>query len=272
MDHRAAATADHAAPSHVWRLCAQGLTTSERRLLEGVVMLSRRRLPQIELVAAADAINAEVLLLDTRDEVCMRWAAAQTWLHQRAVIWLDLDRPAPVGHIAVRRPVQWPTLPVVLSRALEQHGDIQPPKARAQRGDAVLVVDDSPMIRSAVRALLERQGLTVLEAADAVTGLQLAQDPRVACVLMDILMPGMDGYEACRRIKSAARQGSSPPVVVMLTGKSSPFDRIRGKVAGCDAYLAKPVDAAELMSVLWRHLEALSGTGALVPTRLTPAY
>ena len=71
-------------------------------------------------------------------------------------------------------------------------------------------------------------------------------------MLLDVLMPGIDGFEACRRIK--ARAGSPP--VVMLTSKSSPFDRVRGKMAGCDTYLTKPVDAEQLRAVVSRHLGA----------------
>ncbi|HEY8049741.1 MAG TPA: response regulator, partial [Ramlibacter sp.] len=70
------------------------------------------------------------------------------------------------------------------------------------------------------------------------------------CVFMDVLMPGVDGFEACRRIK--ARRGALP--VVMLTSKSSPFDRVRGKIAGCDTYLTKPVDIVQLRDALGRHI------------------
>jgi twitching motility two-component system response regulator PilG len=71
---------------------------------------------------------------------------------------------------------------------------------------------------------------------------------------MDVVMPGVDGYEGCREIKRLQRRQVLP--VVMLTSKSSPFDRIRGRMAGCDAYLAKPVDDEELKHVLARVLNA----------------
>jgi twitching motility two-component system response regulator PilG len=66
---------------------------------------------------------------------------------------------------------------------------------------------------------------------------------------MDVLMPGADGYEGCRQVKAHCRGDHAVPVV-MLTSKTSPFDRIRGKMAGCDAYLAKPVSVPDLDVVL----------------------
>jgi twitching motility two-component system response regulator PilG len=69
---------------------------------------------------------------------------------------------------------------------------------------------------------------------------------------MDVVMPGVDGYEGCREIKKLQRQKVLP--VVMLTSKSSPFDRIRGRMAGCDAYLGKPVNDQDLKQVLARVL------------------
>ena len=66
-------------------------------------------------------------------------------------------------------------------------------------------------------------------------------------------MPGMDGYETCRRIKALPKTGKDVKII-MLTSRTSPFDRIRGKMAGCDAYLTKPVEAEKLHETLRRHL------------------
>ena len=67
-------------------------------------------------------------------------------------------------------------------------------------------------------------------------------------------MPGIDGYEACRRIK-AKRFFNHSSNVVMLTSKSSPFDHIMGKMAGCDAYLSKPIDPGKLYEVISHYVE-----------------
>lgn len=249
----------------VLRLHARGFTATERLLLEGAVKVSQRRPPRIELVEGAQAVHADVVMVDVQDPQAAHWAATQPWLAAKAVIWAGAATARP-GHMAIERHVKWPILPVLLYRALEQRpraADATPAAATASRAPAaatrrVLVVDDSLAARAHLRSLLERQGLEVAECERAEDGIAAAARESFACVLLDVLMPGMDGLEACRRIKAGARNGSPQPVV-MLTSKSSPFDRVRGKMAGCDSYLTKPVDAAELHAVLARWLAPPAG-------------
>ena len=237
------------------RLLVRGFNAMERRLLEGAVKLSQRRPPRIELVADTDAATADVVMIDAQDPQATQWATAQAWLADKAVIWAGAKTARP-GHMATERHVQWPILPVLLYRALE-HGQktaAGPRQAQAQPGSRrVLVVDDSLAARAHLRSLLEQQGIDVVEAASAEAGMEAARSELFGCVLMDVLMPGIDGFEACRRIKAGSRAGAALPVV-MLTSKSSPFDRIRGKMAGCDTYLTKPVDPDQLNEVVSRHL------------------
>jgi twitching motility two-component system response regulator PilG len=111
-------------------------------------------------------------------------------------------------------------------------------------------------------------GVEVTDAETAEAGIDLATHSAFACVFMDVLMPGIDGFEACRRIK--AKRGAAP--VVMLTSKSSPFDRVRGKIAGCDTYLTKPVDAAQLREVVGRHIALAPAANEPQVTRPTPLF
>lgn len=249
------------------KLFVIGFKPLERQLLDGTVRLSQRRTPRLEQVPDDQARNADVVMIDALDPHAMRWAAANDWLKRRVVIWVDRAE-VQHGHMTVRRPVQWPVLPMMLARALEQGARHAVPSAEPSMAAApgqgsarlatvggrtpVLVVDDSLAVRAHLRALLEPRGFTVTEAESAEAGIRAAATARFACILMDVLMPGMDGYEACRRIKSGARSGARP-AVLMLTSKSSPFDRIRGKMAGCDAYLTKPVNPSDLHDVLLRH-------------------
>jgi two-component system cell cycle response regulator len=257
----------------VLRLLVKGFTPVELRLLEGAVRLSQRRPPRIDLVGGAEAGAADVVMIDATDPAAMQWAATQfQWLGERPVIWAGA-KSARAGHMAIERHVKWPILPVLLYRALEEgprRAASAPPPAAAAR--KILVVDDSLAARAHLRVLLERQGVDVVEADTAEAAIALAQSQPFACVLMDVLMPGMDGFEACRRIRAAARNGAAPPVV-MLTSKSSPFDRVRGKMAGCDTYLTKPVEPQQLHDVVARLL----GPGdakphpAIALPRLAPA-
>jgi two-component system cell cycle response regulator len=257
-----------AAQGAVLKLLVMGFSVMERRLLDGAVMLSQRRAPRIDLVADADAAQADVVLIDALHPQCATWAAGQPWLQSKPAIWAGAKVTQP-NHLAVERHIKWPILPVLLYRAIEQAQGPVAPRAAAQgvkdTGRKVLVVDDSLAARIALRSMLEPMGIEITEAATAEDGIAAASRGGFACAFLDVLMPGMDGFEACRRIK--ARTPQLP--VVMLTSKSSPFDRVRGKIAGCDTYITKPVDAAQLRDVVGRHL-ALTTAARLLPA--APAF
>ena len=151
----------------VLKLAVRGFNAMERRLLEGTVKLSQRRPPRIELMD--DEATADVLMLDAQDAETMRWAAGQTWLAGKAVLWAGAKAVRPT-HVAIDRHVKWPILPVLLYRALEQRsqGQVATPAAPAAGSPAandvrrVLVIDDSLAARAHLRSLLERQGVAVL--------------------------------------------------------------------------------------------------------------
>lgn len=116
----------------------------------------------------------------------------------------------------------------------------------------VLVVDDEARIANFVRMNLELEGCRVIIASNGREALDRVREHMPDIVLLDIMMPGMDGYEALRRL----RQFSSVPVI-MLTAKNEEDDRIRGLELGADDYMGKPFGHRELVSrmraVLRRH-------------------
>jgi two-component system, cell cycle response regulator DivK len=110
----------------------------------------------------------------------------------------------------------------------------------------ILVVEDQEDNRRIMRDLLTSAGFEVLEALDGEAGVALAARERPALVLMDIQLPGIDGYEATRRIKSdAALRGI--PVIVVTSYALSGDDR-KAFAAGCDAYVAKPFSPRALLA------------------------
>lgn len=107
----------------------------------------------------------------------------------------------------------------------------------------ILVVDDDAHIRSVVRFALESAGLRVHEAADGETALRLFTKEAPALLLLDIMMPGLDGIEVCRRL----RQSSSVPIVFMSC-RDEEVDRIVGLELGGDDYVTKPFSPRELLA------------------------
>jgi twitching motility two-component system response regulator PilG len=118
--------------------------------------------------------------------------------------------------------------------------------------ESVLVVDDSATVRAFMRAKLAPFRFDVDYAENGEAAIDMAQAKPYTCIFLDILMPGIDGYQVCKRIKgSEATKGAA---VVMLSSKSSAFDKFRGNWAGCDAYLGKPVGEDELLATIARFL------------------
>ncbi len=118
--------------------------------------------------------------------------------------------------------------------------------------DNVMVVDDSPAVREFMRSRLEPFAFRVDYAGSGEEAIGLTAGKQYTCIFLDVVMPGIDGYQVCKMIK--ARKSIRPTAVVMLTSKSSPFDKIRGTMAGCDAYLTKPVDEEKLLEVISKFL------------------
>lgn len=124
----------------------------------------------------------------------------------------------------------------------------------------VLVVDDDETVREVLRRYLTRDGHEVLEAADGVTGLELARARHPDLLVLDLMLPGMDGLEVCREI----RRTSSMPVI-MLTALGQVSDRVVGLEYGADDYVVKPFSPRELALRVGRVLDRSQGNAAPAP-------
>jgi DNA-binding response OmpR family regulator len=112
----------------------------------------------------------------------------------------------------------------------------------------VLIVDDDPLIRGVVRAVLEDASYDLDEAASGEEALKVAVEHPPDVVLLDVMMPGLNGFEVAAVIKEDRRLKRA--VVVMLTAMGAPEDRRRGIDAGADAYFTKPFSPLELLMTL----------------------
>ncbi len=128
------------------------------------------------------------------------------------------------------------------------------PQSADLDAELVLVVEDNDEIRAFIRATLEPAGYRLLEAADGLAGLALAQAEVPDLVVSDVMMPGLDGYQLCAQLKADPATSHIP--VVLLTAKSAPDARLEGLETGADSFLAKPFDPRELRAQV-RNLLAL---------------
>ena len=115
----------------------------------------------------------------------------------------------------------------------------------------VMVIDDSKTIRRTAESLLKKEGFEVITATDGFEALSLIADNQPDLILLDIMMPRLDGYQTCALIKHHRVFRHTP--VVMLSSKDGLFDRARGRVVGSDNYITKPFTREELLSVIEQH-------------------
>lgn len=110
----------------------------------------------------------------------------------------------------------------------------------------ILVVDDDPVVQHAIRYTLQGEGHIISSAVNGQTALDMISHLRPDLVILDIVMPDIDGLEVCRRIRSNPFMSKLP--VIFLTSKSRPIDRVRGLDAGSDDFLPKSAVAVELLA------------------------
>ncbi|MET9609396.1 response regulator transcription factor [Streptomyces sp. NPDC006512] len=129
---------------------------------------------------------------------------------------------------------------------MESRSETERAPATRQGTGRVLVVDDDPTVSEVVTGYLERAGFTVHRAADGPAALEAAARHRPDLVVLDLMLPGMDGLEVCRRLRARA-DGRPPVAVVMLTARGDEDDRILGLEVGADDYVTKPFSPRELV-------------------------
>ena len=117
----------------------------------------------------------------------------------------------------------------------------------------ILVVDDEPDIALALKDRLEMEGYQIITAADGMEALEKLAETEPALILMDVMMPRMNGFQACRKIKSTTEWSKIP--VILLTAKSQESDKYWGKESGCDDYVTKPFEMDEIVGKISRCLQ-----------------
>jgi DNA-binding response OmpR family regulator len=112
----------------------------------------------------------------------------------------------------------------------------------------LLIADDEASIRGLVRVTLEDEGFDIFEAADGEAAMEIARTQHPTLILLDVMMPRLDGLEVCRRLKG--EPATKDIVIVLLTAMAQDTDRERGLSAGADDYLTKPFSPLALLKMV----------------------
>jgi twitching motility two-component system response regulator PilG len=189
-----------------------------------------------------------------REAVSLGWPFVQKPIHWMR-LFEQLDAVMQTAILAREKRVQdagsqWDGL--TYRRVVDEIAGVEEILVQPVLNESVLVVDDSATVRAFMRIKLAPFHFDVDFAENGEQAVALALSKNYTCIFLDIMMPGIDGYEVCKRIKSSS--SLNQPAVVMLTSKSSLFDKFRANWAGCDAYLGKPVPENDLLATIARFL------------------
>ncbi len=120
---------------------------------------------------------------------------------------------------------------------------------------SILVVEDSPTERQLIGKMLEHNGYRVLLAADGNEAMAILEKERPALLLLDVVLPGTNGFQLCRQLKSSPNTRDIR--IVLVTSKNQESDRFWGMKQGADEYLSKPFNADELLASVKRQVVSL---------------
>ncbi|MCW7540046.1 response regulator [Aquabacterium sp. A7-Y] len=282
-----------------YRVAVQGFSAFERATFEAFFRLAARRSPAYEYVAELPASDYVIADADTPEvhrsvRDAGRWAAT-LFVGEQPVGGGLAQLPRPLNLINLLR-----VLDDAVSRDTARHAE---PAASLAAGvdtarsgfpsstgfsnsvllenddkyEHILVVDDSDLQLRFMQSRLKRFGFKVHLARSGEEALQRLAERQFDFVFLDVMMQGMDGYQTCRVIKRRPPEPERPtPVVVLLSSRAGTIDRIRGTLAGCDAYLAKPLSEDELVRVIGKHhpvfQRAFDSTLGISTTRPAPEH
>jgi len=116
----------------------------------------------------------------------------------------------------------------------------------------VLIADDSLAVRRQLKIGFDALNAKLNLVEDGESAVKAAESEKYDVIFLDVVMPGIDGYAACKSIRRSKLNKNTP--VVMLTSRSSKFDKLKGVLAGCDTYLTKPINHSEFKEVTEKHL------------------
>jgi diguanylate cyclase (GGDEF)-like protein len=135
--------------------------------------------------------------------------------------------------------------------------------SESKNTQTVLIADDEKHLRGALELMFSRQGYRVISACDGTQALEMARAELPDVIILDVMMPGMDGYEVCRILREHYRTRHIP--IVMLTAKAEDEDKLEGLTGGANDYVTKPWKQAELVQRVRNHLEWSSTQKAVNP-------
>ncbi|MBE2294030.1 MAG: response regulator [Phycisphaerales bacterium] len=247
-----------------------GIPDNERNVLKNIFKLSLYRPYTYSFAAAGEPI--QILLVDGENpEALAEWRsfklppANQGGAAPLLTVLIAKEQSSSEQPYFIRRPFVATRVLTVLDQAAGQlattttqerviGGEAQTTDVSATSAPlfTALVVDDSSTVRKQVELELKLLGIHTDTAESGEEAFTLLSHNDYDIIFLDVILPGVDGYQICKTIKKNKAKKKTP--VIMLTSKSSPFDRVKGALAGCDTYLTKPAKQNAFQKVVKKYL------------------
>jgi twitching motility two-component system response regulator PilG len=269
----------------VFQIAVFGLAPNEQNSLGSIFKLATSRNRQYNLLRGEDKALADIALVDIDNP-----QAIEAWrgfsVHNKKIPVIRVTKmTTPTKGITIRRPLTLkrvletldrvtievlkyvPELVVGAEENSEQHDEATTLALRnaantasrsTQSGVKALVVDDSGAVRKSMEIQLGLFGMQIDFAETGEAALDFTAENTYDIIFLDIMLPGIDGYKVCKGIRADKKSKQTP--VIMLTGKGSRFDKLKGAMAGASIYLTKPVVQEQLHEVIGKYLPQLAKT------------
>lgn len=239
-----------------------GLQDREMRVLKSIFILSPELKEHYKLTDDSALHKADLVLINADSENAIRQWNKLIKINTLAKPLALSGQGRTIGDAdSLRLPIRLPNLVEALKDVVKDTTHFEIPSDNTNGGPAlrILIVDDS----FPVRKYMEQKVADLLDIPAQISFAESGEEALVKCkgrsydlVFLDVMMEGMDGYKVCKTIKS--RYSS---YVVMLTSKKSPFDKVRGTMSGCDAYITKPPEDKRLKEEIGKSLKYLAKHG-----------
>jgi twitching motility two-component system response regulator PilG len=257
-----------------------GISAHEVRVMQTICLISKSRSHSYVLQVDAPNSSADIVIVDQDNpDAIAAWKRYQAKNQMIPVIMLSrrpaadstvhqLGRPLMATRLLnlldqIPRKQESPAFTPSKTDARPKRTTVDQAKTTGMHGVQIdqhkgihttaLVVDDSLPVRQQIKQHLAPLVGRVELAEDGEQALRSIERRPYDIIFLDVVLPGMDGYKICREIRRNKSTKRTP--VIMLTGKSSPFDMVKGKLAGCDTYLTKPVEGAMFLEVVQKYLK-----------------
>ena len=258
-----------------------GFEERDQNVLSTAMTLAKSRVPSFDLFEnTIGRKHADILIVDADNpEGIRRWGAyLKRYEKDQKISSIMLCESIPSTNPG--ETIRYTDKPLVATRLLSlleeivilEHG-FQPPSLfdgeivdigvgdlgdsddsdMSENAISALVVDDSLPVRIQMKKALDKIASKVDFAESGEEAKTLINGNTYDIIFLDVILPGVDGYDICKLIKQEPDKGKTP--VIMLTSNSSPADRVKGKLAGCDTYLIKPVNPEIFKEVMYEYLD-----------------